>query len=117
LQSRFLIEAQQDQLRLSSAQANFQTTCMACKKTFYSQNAYNNHLSSKRHRLAAVRSANRLDALKGDDNESVAGSIGSGTVSLDMVGSVASLDESIAAIEEGVNHMEIVNEEVSLIKY
>jgi pre-60S factor REI1 len=91
-------------------------TCVACKKTFYSQNAYNNHLSSKRHRLASLRSASRLDALRGDDNESIAGSIGSGTVSLDMTGSVASLDDSVVAIEEGVHHMEIVDEEVSPLK-
>jgi len=59
--------------------------------------------------------SNRLDALKGgagDDNESVAGSIGSGTVSLDMLDSVASLDErDVMALEEGVAHMEILDEE------
>jgi pre-60S factor REI1 len=43
-----------------------------------------------------------------DDNESIAGSIGS---SLDMMDSVASLDGSVRAIEDGVNHMEIVDEE------
>lgn len=98
--------AQQDELRISASQANFSQTCVPCKKTFYSQNAYNNHLSSKRHRLATLR-PNRLAVLK-DDNESIAGSIGS---SLDMMDSVASLDGSMRAIEEGVNHMEIVDEE------
>jgi len=110
------IIAQQDQARLTASQANYQQTCAACKKTFYSQNAYNNHLSSKRHRIATFRvQSNRLDALRGeagDDNESVAGSIGSGTVSLDMLDSVASLDErDVRTLEEGVAHMEILDEE------
>ena len=105
--------AQQDQLRQSASQANYSQTCVPCKKTFYSQNAYNNHLSSKRHRLAPLRSPNRLDALKGDDSESIAGSIGSGTVSLDMVDSVASLDDgSVKAIDDAVSHMRILDEEV-----
>ena len=104
--------AQQDQFRLSASQANYSQACVPCKKTFYSQNAYNNHLSSKRHRLAALRSPNRFDALRGNDNESIAGSVGSGTVSLDMIDSVASLDGSIQAIGDGVDHMKIVDEEV-----
>lgn len=99
--------AQQDQLRLSASQANFSQTCVPCKKTFYSQNAYNNHLSSKRHRIASLRAANATQ----EDAESLAGSIG--TVSVDMVGSVASLDDPVQAIDEGVDRMEIVDEEVS----
>jgi pre-60S factor REI1 len=95
--------AQQDQLRLSASQANYTQTCVPCKKTFYSQNAFNNHLSAKRHRLATLRS--RVDVR---DDESVAGSE---TVSLGMTGSVASLDD-VQAIEQGVEQMEIVDEEV-----
>lgn len=53
-----------------------------------------------------------MDALKGDDSESIAASIGSGTVSLDMMDSVASLDGSVLAIDDGVSHMQILNEEV-----
>jgi len=105
-------EAQQDQARLSSAQANYQQTCVPCKKTFYSHNAYTNHLSSKRHRIASLR-MNRVDAVR--DDESVAGSIGSGTVSLDMRDSVASLDAldgDVRTLEEGVTQMDIVDEEV-----
>jgi hypothetical protein len=102
--------AQQDQLRLSASQANYSQTCAPCKKTFYSENAYNNHLSSKRHRLATLRSANRLDALRADDNESIAGSIGSGTISLDMANSIASLDEGVLTVEASVDNMEVVNE-------
>jgi len=97
--------AQQDQLRLSASQANYTQTCVPCKKTFYSQNAFNNHLSSKRHRIATLRLSSRLDAR---DDESVAGSE---TVSLGMSGSVASLDD-VQAIEQGVDRMEIVDEEV-----
>ena len=110
--------AQQDQVRQSASQANYSQICVPCKKTFYSQNAYNNHLSSKRHRLATLRSPNCLDALKGDDSESIAGSIGSGTVSLDMVASVGSLDDgSVKAIDDAVNHMHILDEEVFPPRY
>jgi hypothetical protein len=55
-----------------------------------------------------LRSPGRLDALR--DDESIADSVGSGTVSLDMVNSVTSLDD-IQNIEQGVNQMEIVDEE------
>ena len=100
--------AQQDQLRLSASQANYSQTCPACKKTFYSQNSFNNHLLSRRHKLAAARSINRLNTFRGDDNESVAGSIDSGTI--DMMGSVVSIDGSVQAIEEGVEKLDIVDE-------
>jgi hypothetical protein len=53
-----------------------------------------------------------VDTLKGDDNESIAESIGSGTVSLGMMDSVASLDGSVQPIDDGVSHMQILDEEV-----
>jgi len=44
-----------------------------------------------------------------DDNESIAGSIDSGTI--DMMGSVISVDnDSVQAIEDGVDKLEIVDE-------
>jgi hypothetical protein len=46
--------------------------------------------------------------LRGDDTESIAGSIDSGTV--DMMGSVISIDESVQAIEDRVEKLEIVDE-------
>lgn len=105
IRSKSYSVAQQDQLRLSASQANYTQTCVPCKKTFYSQNAFNNHLSSKRHRIATLRSSSRLDAR---DDESVAGSE---TVSLGLSGSVASLDD-VQAIEQDVDRMAIVDEEV-----
>jgi pre-60S factor REI1 len=99
--------AQQDQLRLSASQANYSQTCVPCKKTFYSANAYNNHLSSRRHRLAVARSAKQFGVLRLDDVESVTGSIDSGT--LEMAGSIASLDD-IRALESGVGKLDIVEE-------
>jgi pre-60S factor REI1 len=108
-----LTTAQQNQQRLSESQANYSQPCIPCKKIFYSQNAYTNHLSSKRHRLASLRTANRLSALKADDTESIAGSIGSGTISLDMVDSIASLDD-VHAIQDGVDHMQLDDEVFSI---
>jgi hypothetical protein len=53
---------------------------------------------------------NRVDAVR--DDESLAGSIVSATVSLDMRDSVASLEGEVLVLEERVEHMEIVDEEV-----
>ncbi len=38
----------------AAAQAAFATTCPTCQKTYYSENAYQNHLASKAHRAREV---------------------------------------------------------------
>ena len=38
----------------AAAKAAFKETCVACQKTYYSENAYQNHLGSQRHRQRAA---------------------------------------------------------------
>ena len=62
-----------------AAKASFEKTCPACQKLYYSQNAYDNHLKSQRHR-------SRVAALNTDGGSTVAdaenGSLISSTISL-----------------------------------
>ncbi|KAI4284686.1 MAG: hypothetical protein L6R35_004838 [Caloplaca aegaea] len=44
----------------AAAKASFEKQCIACQKTYYSENAYQNHLGSQKHRL-------RLAALQNGD--------------------------------------------------
>ncbi|PSN73625.1 hypothetical protein BS50DRAFT_569126 [Corynespora cassiicola Philippines] len=63
----------------TAAKASFEKSCAPCGKTYYSDNAYNNHLNSSKHK------ANILKASKGahlDDGASVSGSVMSSAFSL-----------------------------------
>ena len=40
-----------------AAKASYEKACEACQKTYYSENAYQNHLGSQKHRLRAATSA------------------------------------------------------------
>ncbi|PYH93613.1 C2H2 finger domain protein [Aspergillus ellipticus CBS 707.79] len=51
----------------AAAKATFETTCVACQKTFYSENSYQNHVKSSKHKAREAR-ANRDAA---DDSSSV----------------------------------------------
>ena len=48
----------------AAAQAAFAKSCATCQKTYYSENAYQNHLASKAHRLRVL--ADRGKASRGD---------------------------------------------------
>lgn len=54
----------------AAAKASFEKQCAACQKTYYSENAYQNHLGSQKHRLrlAALRNG---DPSKDTETESV----------------------------------------------
>lgn len=58
----------------AAAKASFEKSCSACQKTYYSENAYQNHLKSQKHRLriAALQSGNR--ASRGDTMSSMSSS-------------------------------------------
>ena len=58
----------------AAAKASFEKTCTSCHKTYYSENAYQNHLGSQKHRLrvAALQSGERT--LGDDEANSVLGS-------------------------------------------
>lgn len=51
----------------TAARASFEKRCEACEKTYFSQNAYVNHLGSQKHRLLTAR----LDAKAGNETESL----------------------------------------------
>ncbi|KAH8725088.1 C2H2 type zinc-finger-domain-containing protein [Phaeosphaeriaceae sp. PMI808] len=72
----------------SVAKASFEKSCTICQKSYFSENAYNNHLNSQKHRSNVVKSGRGAHL---DDAASVSGS---------MVSSSFSLGESMA--ESGV---------------
>ncbi|KAI8803528.1 C2H2 type zinc-finger-domain-containing protein [Cladochytrium replicatum] len=49
------VNAQQAKIQVDNERANFVAECDACGKTYSSENAYNNHLQSKRHKEAAAK--------------------------------------------------------------
>ncbi|KAL8699205.1 MAG: hypothetical protein Q9201_006133 [Fulgogasparrea decipioides] len=57
----------------AAAKASFQKQCSACQKTYYSENAYDNHLGSQKHRLRLATLQN-ADVAKDPEVESVVSS-------------------------------------------
>ncbi|KAL1849976.1 pre-60S factor rei1 [Paecilomyces lecythidis] len=43
----------------AAARASYEKTCTACQKTFYSENSYQNHVKSSKHKLRESRMKNR----------------------------------------------------------
>ncbi|KAH9831909.1 Cytoplasmic 60S subunit biogenesis factor REI1 [Teratosphaeria destructans] len=54
----------------TAARASFEKRCEACEKTYYSENAFTNHLGSQKHKILAAR----LAARGGHETESMADS-------------------------------------------
>jgi len=54
-----------------AAKASFEKVCTACQKTYYSENAYQNHLGSQKHRLRAAVSAKDGKLVVDDETASV----------------------------------------------
>ena len=54
----------------TAARASFEKTCEACRKTYYSENAYQNHLSSQKHK-ALTNKANNKPAVREQDSASM----------------------------------------------
>lgn len=76
-----------------AAQASFERSCTACSKTYYSENAFQNHLGSQKHKLrSAVLSK---DGQTPTDDE--AASVMSSTVSLGEPISAAPLSAAVEA--------------------
>lgn len=55
----------------AAAKAAFEKPCIACQKTYYSENAYQNHLGSQKHRLREVEQRGEAAT---DDGTSMVGS-------------------------------------------
>jgi pre-60S factor REI1 len=68
----------------TAAKASFEKSCTVCQKTYFSENAHNNHLNSQKHRTNVMKAGR---SAQNDDTASVSGS---------MVSSAFSLGESMA---------------------
>jgi pre-60S factor REI1 len=68
----------------TAAKASFEKSCTICQKTYFSENAHNNHLNSQKHRTNVMKAGRNA---QNDDTASVSGS---------MVSSAFSLGESMA---------------------
>lgn len=55
----------------AAAKASFEKTCSACQKTYSSENTYQNHLSSQKHRLRVATLQNGEQAVGGDETSSI----------------------------------------------
>jgi pre-60S factor REI1 len=73
--------ASQADAAATAARALFEKECEACQKTYYSENAFNNHLGSKKHKLNAAHLINS----RSKDVDEETGSIMSSTFSLGEV--------------------------------
>jgi pre-60S factor REI1 len=109
LQARADVEAQADKAR-------YERACQACSKTYYSENSFQNHLSSKRHKAKAVE-AERRDASVADEADSMANS----TFSLGPPHQIVNTDvdsdaeEEFTHVIEGLKNTRI-DENVSPVK-
>ncbi|KAK3210143.1 hypothetical protein GRF29_44g1782853 [Pseudopithomyces chartarum] len=59
----------------TAAKASFEKSCQVCQKTYFSENAYNNHLNSQKHKANLAKAGV-------DDTASVSGSVMSSAFSL-----------------------------------
>lgn len=62
----------------AAAKASFERVCLECQKTYYSENAYQNHLGSQKHRLRAAAHQHGNPGPQDDET----GSLISSTISL-----------------------------------
>jgi pre-60S factor REI1 len=73
----------------TAARASFEKNCEACKKTFYSENAFVNHLSSQKHKSNVAKFGL---AGKGDDEKSIMSSTFSLGETADKASTINELD-------------------------
>jgi pre-60S factor REI1 len=91
----------------TAAKASFEKSCTVCTKTYYSENAYANHLGSQKHKSNLSKAGRAAQA---DDAASVSGSVMSSAFSLgeSMAESEATLngdaDKDVADVTKGVSN-------------
>ncbi|MCJ1303651.1 hypothetical protein MMC08_006461 [Hypocenomyce scalaris] len=87
----------------AAAKASFEKTCVPCQKTYYSENAYQNHIGSQKHRLRTTAHSHGDPRPQDDDT----GSVMSSTISLGEPIETASVEtndpEAEAEFSEVVN--------------
>lgn len=92
----------------TAARASFEKVCPACTKTYYSENAYQNHLGSQKHKAQVARM--RAHEIMRDDAET--GSMMSSTVSLgeplETASTVSAADTTdLPSVTEGLRSVQI----------
>ncbi|RPA76055.1 hypothetical protein BJ508DRAFT_331544 [Ascobolus immersus RN42] len=107
----------QAQTRLETQRANFEKKCHACDKTYYSENAFANHVGSLKHRqnLASIEKALEKTAqLKKAHDKDETESVISSTFSMgEPIGATTTLEEAEKKIAVGVVDKDITAEELS----
>lgn len=84
----------------SAARASFEKACVVCNKTYYSENAYNNHLGSQKHKLQLMRSTSTNKHVADD-----ASSVMSSTFSLGEPVDTASTADGTEDGHEPINQL------------
>ncbi|KAL5339468.1 C2H2 type zinc-finger-domain-containing protein [Aspergillus crustosus] len=88
----------------AAAKASFEKTCVACQKTFYSENSYQNHVKSSKHRAREAR--------LGRDNIDDSSSVMSSTFSLgEPINKARDAEADVANVTEGLKEATIEEEE------
>jgi len=77
----------------TAARASYEKACAACNKTYYSENAFINHLSSQKHKLSVIRAAKIVDNIAEDDAKSVMSSTFSLPESTEKASTTGEIDE------------------------
>ncbi|KAI9371630.1 C2H2 type zinc-finger-domain-containing protein [Aspergillus egyptiacus] len=88
----------------AAAKASFEKTCIACQKTFFSENSYQNHVKSSKHKAREVR-LNR-------DNAVESSSVMSSTFSLgEPINKSRETESDVANVTEGLKSATIKEED------
>ncbi|GAB1315721.1 pre-60S factor rei1 [Madurella fahalii] len=95
LQARAETNAQADK-------AGFERACETCKKTYYSENSFRNHLSSAKHKTRAAALASRPNAKVDDEASSMSFSLGEPAAVDSVVDSDA--EEEFNEVVEGLKN-------------
>ncbi|KAF2020864.1 hypothetical protein BU24DRAFT_9977 [Aaosphaeria arxii CBS 175.79] len=98
----------------TAAKASFEKACQPCGKTYFSENAYNNHVNSSKHK-ANVAKASRSHF---DDSASVTGSVMSSALSLgDSLAESETTqtdDKDVADVADGLKQTKLDEDKASV---
>lgn len=96
--------------KAAAEKASFEKTCQACEKTYFSENAFKNHLGSQRHRM-------RLATLQSGNLPDDASSVMSSTVSLgEPVGSESSETADFQDVIKGMKGADLSDDDSIITK-
>ena len=85
----------------TAAKASFEKACPVCQKNYFSENAYNNHLNSQKHK-SNVFKARRAGSTAGDDGASVMSSAFSLGEPLDSKSLDGEAEEEFSQVVDGM---------------